>query len=657
MLCATGNRARILGLLAILSAATSHAQGELQTAARAEFQSAYAAAVAGKTAIVADSESLQNYPLYPYIVATRLRNRLADPAAAASIEAFLREHGDEPVARSLRRAWLMTLAGRKDWERYLAAYRKDVDDTTAARCNALAARVALGRIEGLADEVIETWLEPRSLPPACDPAFDWLRAQGRLTPDLIERRARLALAEGEAGLARFLAKSLPESRAAPILQWAALIERPRATVEALIAEPARAVEPAALLEGWRRYARADAEAAAASYASLVQARGLDPAAASPYALAVALPLSWSRHPRALEFFALGRPEDFDERSHEWQVRAALWTGNWTRVRDGIAAMPESLRNQNRWRYWSARAAEQLGDREAARAGYAAVLPTDNWYAALSAIRTGQRYAPTPVRLARDEALLARTAAEAGMVRTRELLLASMQSEANAEWQHALDALDRDGQVQAVRLASSWGWHLPAIASAAKLGLFDDYELLYPRPYDEEVRRAAASTRLPPSLIYAVIRQESLYRADAASSADALGLMQLLPATAQATARKAGLPKPSRSSLLTPSVNVPLGSAYLRELLDRADGQLPLAIAGYNAGPGAVRRWLPPASMEADVWVENIPYNETRAYVQRVHWHSLVFDWLEDRKPLDVSRWLVAIRPEAGGAGQTGANAP
>jgi soluble lytic murein transglycosylase len=644
MLAAKRLMARNFALFAILFAAIVHAEGDPLAAVRAEFQSAYLAAGAKTVAVAEDSKALQEYPLYPYLVAARLQNRLADPAAATDIEAFLRERGDEPVARSLRRSWLMTLADRKDWARFLAAYRKDLDDTTAARCNALAARVALGRVEGLADEVVETWLAPRSMPPACDPAFDWLQAQGRLTPDLIERRARLALAEGEAGLARYLAKSLPESRSAPILQWASLIERPRAAVEALIDEPRRPVEPEALLDGWRRYARSDAEAAAASYPSLVQARRLDAAAASPYAIAVALPLSWSRHPRSLEFFALGRVDDFDERAHEWQVRSALWAGNWTRARDGIAAMPEPLRDQNRWRYWSARAAEQLGDREAAATGYAAVLPTDNWYAALSAIRTGQRFAPTPVPLARDEALLARISAEPGLVRTRELLLCSMQSEANAEWRVALEALDRDAQVQAVRLASGWGWHLPAIAAAAKLGLFDDYELLYPRPYDDEVRRAAATTRLPPSLIYAIIRQESLYRADAASSAGALGLMQLLPSTAQATARQTGLPKPSRTSLLIPSTNVPLGSAYLRQLLDRAGGQLPLAIAGYNAGPGAVRRWLPPSPMETDVWVENIPYNETRSYVQRVHWHSLVFEWLTDRKPLDVSSWLSQIAP-------------
>ncbi len=614
---------------------------------RAEFRTAYARADAGAASAdpsSPDSERLRAYPLYPYLVAARLSARLDDPAAAAEIEAFLQAQGSTPVARSLRRSWLMTLAERRDWERYLAAYREDVDDTLAARCNALSARVALGRVQGLADDALETWLSPKSVPAACDPAFDWLRAEGRLTPELIERRARLALAAGEAGLARHLAKSLPPERAAPLLEWAGLIERPRAAVEALIESPGRPVEAEALLDGWRRYARADAEAAAARFPALVAARGLDARSASPYAIAVALPLSWSRHPRALEFFALGQPQDFDERAHEWQVRAALWAGDWERAQSGIAAMPEPLRSQNRWRYWSARASEATRGADAARAAYLEVLPTDNWYAALSAARLGQRYAPTPVPLSSDAAARAGALADPGLVRTRELLLAGMDAEAGREWRRAFDALPREQQVEAIRLASGWGWHLQAIAAAARLGLFDDYELLYPRPYDAQVRSAAAATGLPPSLIYAVIRQESLYRADAASSAGALGLMQLLPETAAATARRKGQPPPTRAALLEPDVNVPLGSAFLRSLIERSDGQWPVAIASYNAGPGAARRWLPAAPIETDVWVENIPFNETRAYVQRVHWHALVFDWLQQGKPADTSGWLARIAP-------------
>ena len=641
-------RRPLLPLLALLLGIAATATADPLAAPRREFQAAYAAVTASPRdgQVEADSEALRAYPLYPYLQAARLIRRLEDPAATGAIEAFLEEHGSAPVARSLRRSWLMSLAQRRDWTRFLAAYREDVDDSTAARCNVLAARVALGRSEGLAEAIAATYLSPRSLPAACDPAFDWLKAQGLLTPELIERRARLALGAGEAGLARFLARSLPATRAAPLEQWVGLIEKPRAGIEALVADPARPVEAAALLDGWTRFARADSEQAAVLYPALVRARGLDARAASPYALAVALPLSWSRLPRALEFFALGHPEDFDERAHEWHARAALWAGDWARAARAIEAMPDTLRNQNRWRYWAARAAEQRGDRDAARAGYATVVPTDNWYAALAAARTGQRFTPTLEPLPRDEAVLAQLAAEPALVRTRELILCDMKGEANQEWRAALDVLTPTQQVQAVRLASGWGWHLQAIAAAARLGLFNDYELLYPRPYDAEVKRAAGMTGLPQALIYAIIRQESLYQPDAASSANALGLMQLLPATARTTARRAGLPQPTRSSLLQPAVNVPLGSSFLQHLLERADGQWPLAIAGYNAGPAAARRWLASSPVETDVWVENIPFNETRAYVQRVHWHSLVFDWLADRKPRDTSAWLGTVRAPA-----------
>lgn len=640
-------RPTILAALTILlsASASSAPPTDPYAATRAEFKAAYAAAgtLPVEAAMPADSEALRAYPLYPYLQAARLQRRLEDPAAAPAIEAFLAEHGNAPFAQSLRRSWLMTLAQRQAWQPYLAAYREDVDDSVAARCNWLSARVALGLTDGLADHVTATYLSGKSLPAACDPAFEWLRAQGLMTPALIERRARLALAAGEAGLARFLARALPEAQAAPLYQWAALIEQPRTSIEALIANPDRPVERDALLDGWWRFSRADAQAAAATYPAFVQARALDARNASPFALATAQALSWSRLPQSLEFFALGHPDDFDERAHEWHVRAALWAGDWARAARAIAAMPETLRNQNRWRYWAARAAEQLGDRAAARTGYAAVLPTDNWYAALAAARTGQKFAPTLQPLARDEAALAQVAAMPGLVRTRELILSELPNEASQEWKAAFDALTPTQQLQAIRLASGWGWHLQAIAAAARLGQFNDYELLYPRPYDAEVQRGAELTGLPPALIYAIIRQESLYRADAASSANALGLMQLLPATAQATARRAGLPAPTRASLLQPSVNVPLGSSYLGYLLDRADGQWPLAIASYNAGPAAARRWLAAAPVETDVWVENIPFNETRAYVQRVHWHSLVFDWLADRKPRDTSAWLGTVR--------------
>jgi soluble lytic murein transglycosylase len=606
-----------------------------------------------------DTQALRAYALFPYLQAARLNRQLARAPSATTlsdagdrpldreIAAFLAEQGDRPVTRSLRSNWLSSLATRRAWDTFLENYQQDRDTQPALRCHALAARIASGQTDGLTDALTATWLTPKSLPDACDPALDWWKERGGPGATLTERRARLALESGEAGLARFLAKSLPPDRAAPLLQWAALIEQPKREIPALIAQPARLVERQALEDGWQRFARADAEGAAAAFPALVQSRSLDARSASPFALSVALALSWSRHPRALEFFRAVHEDDFDERAHEWHARAALWSGDWSEAARAIAAMPDALRGQPRWQYWTARSSEQLGDVARARELYAAVVPTDNWYAAHAASRLGTRFVPRLEPLGLSDKEIQSLAAEPAFIRTRELLLCDMDSEASAEWRAAYDELTLARQVQAVGLASRWGWHHQAIASAARQKLFNDYDLLYPRPFDADVRSASRRTGLPEDLIYAIIRQESLFRADAASSAGAIGLMQLLPETARITARRSSLPAPTRAQLTQPAVNIPLGTAFLASLVERFDGETALATAGYNAGPNAARRWLPPAPLDLDVWTENIPFNETRAYVQRVAWHALVFDWLADRQPQDVKNWQRTVRPAPG----------
>jgi soluble lytic murein transglycosylase len=483
-----------------------------------------------------------------------------------------------------------------------------------------------------------------SAPDACDPAFAWLKSRGLLTSSRIEQRIRLALGDSHTSLARYLARDLPAAQAAPLLLWADLLDRPEPTIDRLIASPVLEIESSALLDGWTRFARRDPTSAVARFEPLVRSRGLDAAGASPYALALGMGLAQNRSAGALDFFALARPEDFDERAHEWQVRAALWAGDWKRATSAIAAMPPALAEQNRWRYWLARAAEESGDLEKARQAYALVLPTDNWYAVLAAAHLGRDFEPSLQPIQFDSREVAQVAKTPGMVRARELYACNMETEATVEWREAYETLTPAQQRAAIRVAADWNWHLQSIATAAMQSQFNDYPLLYPRPYDAIVRAAAHMTNLPDASIYAVMRQESLYRTDAGSSAGALGLMQLLPSTAKRTARRWDLKPPSRGELLEPAVNVPIGAGELRNLIDHFDGQNLAAYAAYNAGPGAARRWLPSTPIDADIWVENIPFNETRAYVQRVAWHTVVFNWLEARKPIDASSWLDRINP-------------
>jgi soluble lytic murein transglycosylase len=614
---------------------------------REAFKAAYDDAEAGRPLPEGEIlDRLGGYVLYPYLEAAQVRARLRAPGGEADAAAreFLARHGTEPYARPVRRAWLDSLAAGGRWEEFLEVHATARAVDATLRCSAIQARIALGRTEGLVDAVTAEWLTGTSAPAACDAGFDWLRERGALTPTLVDRRARLALAAGETSLARFLARSLPEAEAKRIADWATLIEKPRQAVDAAIGSPRIAIEPAALLDGWTRLVRSDLDGALDRYERLVEARGLDAAAASPFARTLAVRLALNRHAAARRFFDRVRPADLDEQALEWHARAALWARDWARVERVIAAMPRELAEQPRWRYFAARAAEARGDKVLAGEIYGTVVPGGNWYAVLAAARLGQPFAPRPEPLPRSPERLEALEARAGLARARELFYADMPSLANSEWNEAFDALTPEDQVQALQLASRWGWHFQAIASAARLRIFDDLELLYPRPFDREVGPAARAARLPETLVYAVLRQESLYQPHAISGANARGLMQLLPATAVATARQAGRPRPSAADLLQPAVNVPLGAAFLRQLVDRFDGQIVLALAGYNAGPAAVRRWLPDAPMDVDLWVENIPFNETRGYVQRVMWHSVVFQWLAERRPEDASPWLVEVTP-------------
>lgn len=645
-------RYRLAACIALFCAALgrgAHSQNDPLALQRSEFQQAYAR-VAGSTAAIepTDGAGLRGYVLYPYLQAARLAQllRIAGTVVPAALDeqvaAFVRANEGQPVVQELRRSWLAGLVERAEWRRFLEFHRP-ASDEVVLRCHGITARIETEQTDGLAADIEKLWLTPRSLP-ECERAFELLRSIGRLTPELVERRARLALQENNWAFARQIAQQLPPERAAPLLQWCALLENPRREIDVLIAAPQTRVDTVALLAGWSRLARGDRPAAKQRFEPLMRARGFDPRAASRFALALALPLAWDRDVDSLGYFARVDAADFDDVAREWNARAALWAGDWREAASSIAAMSETNRRTARWRYWAARVAAHDGDAGRARELYAGLQPDDNYYSAMAAARLERQVTPNAQPLAVDEAQVARIEALPAFTRARELRASGLISDALAEWRFGQASLQPAALAQSVHLAARWGWHDQAIATATAARVFNDYALLYPRPYDHEVAAGARLTGLPPELIYGVIRQESLYRNDSVSTANARGLMQLQIDTARRTARAFQQPRPTEIMLSDPTVNVMLGAAHVKELLDRFDGQLPLALAAYNAGPNAAQRWLPSAPMDPDIWIENIPYNETRAYVQRILWHRIVFAWLKSAAAQDPRPLLAPLRP-------------
>ena len=572
-----------------------------------------------------DSAALQSYAIHDYLVAARLRRDLSprpDENIDAAIDAFLHVHTGQPVARGLRRDWLASLAQRRRWDWFLPR-SLDVNDPVLI-CDRLQGRLAANDTQGLAAAALLRWIVPQKPPAECSDVFAWLRQQGFLTPSLAETRTRAALAADSPRLAREFAADVPLGRRAALIQWSDLLDSPRSALMVMAAHPSLSVEPEALAAGFDKLSRAEPAFALDLLPRLLARDGLAAALQDRLKRSAALGAAYDRDPRAMAAFDDLPPTAVDSQVQEWRVRAALWKGEYARALGWIEQMPPSLSAQPRWLYWRARAvAATLGD-DAAVPMFGEVAGLRDYYGYLAADRLKQPYnlnaRPSPLDAAAQTAL----AGKPGLIRAHELFDCGMTDEAASEWTAALDGADTALKIQAALLASRWGWYAQSISTLAQTGEFDDVTLRYPRPYLDAVSQAGKLVQMPQDWILAVMRQESLFRKDAVSRADARGVMQMVPSTASAVARRWHLSAPGRDGLFDPSIAVPLGAAYLRELLDRYGEQLAVSLAAYNAGPAAIARWLPPQLMDADVWIENIPYNETRGYVQHILEHIVAF---------------------------------
>lgn len=618
------------------------------TAAREQFATALTKADEGATS-GKDPAVLRGYVLYPYLEAVRLQQQIRQSPSAETdsrVREFLESNAKSPVTRELRRDWLQSLAQREDWAAFRPAYRQDVADTSL-RCQQLLARIKAGDDPALREDAFKVWMTGQKLPNACIPAFDWMKQQGWLTSDLLEQRARLALGAGNADLAESFLEDLPADIAGPLLRWARLIRTPQTELNVLIRNPQETVEMPALLDGYARLARKEPEQALKIYPELLKARQLKREQAMPFTSALAVGLALNRMPEAMTYFQKIPEPVTDEKILEWRLRAALWNDEWKLVRNWSRHLPPSMAAQDRWIYWRARALEQSKKTaKQAKAMYRTLSLKNNLYGVLAARRLGRPHIPQPQPQAVNAGIQKKLLQNPAIIRARELHLVGRDAWAATEWRLTLPEYTPQTQLQAGLLASSWGWHSQAIPTLAAVAVFDDFAVTYPLIYEPQVQQAAKQAGIAPGWVYGVMRQESLYDPQAVSPANAYGLLQLLLPTAKTVARKWKQSSPSRDDLFKPEINLMLGAAYLRDMLDKWDGSLILALGSYNAGPVAVSRWLPERPMDADIWIENVPYAETRGYIQKILWHICVFGWKETGQAQDLSSLLQPVSKPA-----------
>lgn len=575
-----------------------------------------------------ERQLLEQYVLWPDLRATWLRANLKS-APAAEVDAFIQQYGTLRPARELRYRQAMLLARDGDLAGFRSIYEQFYQGQDIARldCLALQAEIDSGRHARVAQRARDLWLIGASQVSECDPVFDFLYENKLLGPADYRKRFSLAIDAREFRLARWLARKIDQAHRDEAALWIQAQSNP----EVFLRRHSKANNSASyrkqLTYAAERLTYRDPDIAAASWAAVEKRYGFSEEQKQRTRRHIALWTARDNLPDAYQRLAHLPAAAQDDEVMRWRARSSLRALHWQRLLTDIDAMSATERTAEEWRYWRAVALQRTGQTAAARTAFTALSQERSYYGFLAADEVGGAYALDSSELAADETALGAVANKPGIVRARELFLVGLDSRGRSEWDASLRAMTDDEKLQAAILADRWGWHSRAISTAASLGQFDDLAMRYPLPWKQEFESFANAAKISPTWAYGIARSESLFMRDVRSSAGAVGLMQLMPATGRQVAREIRLPYSGLATLTDPESNIRLGTSYLGQMAARYSGNHVLATAAYNAGPHRVDRWLPQqGSLDARVWIENIPFNETRKYVKRVLSAQAIFQW-------------------------------
>ena len=557
---------------------------------------------------------LAGHPLESYIDYWGLELRI-DDIGVDDVQAFVAKWPDSPLGDRLRVDALKAFGKRGDWESFAALYPAPGGEDVELACDAIQLRLRREGANAIA-AAKPLWFSGQTTPDACEPLFDALIASGALSTADRRARFRLAAEAGNVRLAREIADALPGQNRITLRELAH-IDR----------DPARALakgEFAWKTTGGRDLALYALERAARNDAALARPawekqRGRLPDADRRYGNArLAYHAARQLHPLANDWYREadgGAP--LNDAQHAWRARAALRAGSWADVLAAIAAMPPGQAQEPAWRYWKARALAATGHDVEAQALYTGLASELNFYGFLAAEAQGRRIEPVSDPARPTPESLSAFGAQPGIRRAVKLAELDLRLESLREWNYVVRGRDDEALLVAADYARSVGLYDRAINTAERTTTRHDFELRYLMPFREHFAAAARDQVADPALLYGLARQESRFAPDIVSGAGAVGLMQLMPPTARWVAKQLGRSDYRSEQIADIATNTQFGAFYFKYWQDRLEGMPVLATAAYNAGPNRAQAWRNGAPLEGAIWVESIPFNETRDYVKKV----------------------------------------
>lgn len=571
---------------------------------------------------------LHYYPLQPYLDQKRLLHKM-QLSDAKEISQFLKKYKNTPLDWPLRKKWLNYLAKRKQGTLFLDAFQST--NNAKLQCHQLNFSLQQGLPESvILPQVTKLWTVGKSQDKACDPLFKLWQKSGYRTNDIVWQRISLAADGGKHTLIPYLTKLLPPEQQYLGRLWHK-VRRDPSVVSKLKYFPNNSIKETEILTyGLKRLIWHYPDSAIRSYKKAKLKFSFTKEQQNKIAEKFALALSSKNHHAAQLWLDKLDFNLMNESILQRRLSQALKDKNWDRLIVELKQLPKEQKDNLKWKYWYARALLATGLQQRGELLLAQLADERHYYGFLAA-----SYLQKPVNLQNNP--LEFTLAEKRKVidypaakRAFEFHSLGRYHQARSEWNYLLTKLNDNEKLIAAKVANENRWFDRTIFTLANVGYLDDINLRFPKAFDKEIKRYASSQKIAPSWAFAIARRESSFMQDAHSSVGAKGLMQLMPNTAKNL--KKG--RVNNRFLLNAGNNIQLGTKYLKILLDRKKGNKVLATAAYNAGPYRVSTWVKNIKpTPADIWIETIPYKETRNYVKSV----LAYQEIYQHQPGKVSQ--------------------
>ena len=536
---------------------------------------------------------------------------------------------DIPIPANFSRWWLKRLIRSNDWSYITKHYSESKH--AATQCHVARALFHLEKHEELDSAIRNLWLVGKSQTKECDSVFKIGFDNGFIGDNLIFERILLTKARNNAQMSNYLAGLLKTSEFKTWVKHLNAVHlKPKAQISRNFSDWSHSRTGRSVIQhGIVRMARRDISKAATFWNELREKDSAAVARMPDVERTIAIRLAFAQHQDSFDWLS-NLPNDLhDNKSLRLMARSALAAENWDGLLFAIELMPPEEAGSSNWQYWRAHVLHEQGDDIVANHIWSDLASENSYYGFLAADRLSLPYAfEKPVKPIELDQLRDTTGNTPAMPRIREWLALNKPYSARRELFRLKSERKDDEQFwsRASKQFHLWGWHDGAI-QASRLGDLSYLQLsiTHPSPYLDTVRKESLRHGVSIHWIYSIMRQESNFVRDIRSGAGATGLMQLMPSTARITAKRIGLKRPKISDLQRAELNIRLGVAYFRQLLNRMNNNPIHALAGYNAGPSRSEKWRESfRAADPAIWVETIVFNETRNYVKKILVNNVIY---------------------------------